>query len=313
VSRPALNSMQLAWLEEIGLDRSMLAHFAVAESPFAEPAAQERGPQRADGPAPQPSVAESAQAPTQTHDTLAAPAATGQGLQPAPAAQVMAALRGGAASPGGRKNQDTAPPAVAPQAPRVRQPIPADWEGLRQHMAECVDCGLQAARSSVVPGGGQTHEPAWMVVGEAPGNRDDREGLPFQGKAGVLLRSMLSSIGIDSEAQVFFTNIVKCRPLGNRPPTPEEIAACKPYLDHQIAQVRPVRILALGTLAAQTLLGRQEGLDELRGAVHGLRDLSGRDIPVVATYHPAALLLRPQHKIDAWRDLNLARSLMRAQ
>jgi len=309
VSRPALNALQLAWLEEIGLDKRMIAHFAVSDSPFGETAPPEGRPA---------SSMPSGRVALQVQESMPAPApgkpstsvGPDQGLRPAPAADVMAALRGGGPAPGGKKGSGPASPASEPQPPRVRPPIPPDWEGLQRHMAECADCGLQAARSSVVPGGGQAHQPAWMVVGEAPGNRDDREGQPFQGKAGVLLRSMLSSIGIDSGSQVYFTNIVKCRPLGNRPPTPEEIAACKPYLDRQIALVRPERILALGTLAAQALLGRQDPLDVLRGEVHGLRDLPGRDIPLVVTYHPAALLLRPQHKIDAWRDLNLARSLM---
>src|SRR3546814_8254779 len=148
-----------------------------------------------------------------------------------------------------------------------------------------------------------------MIIGEAPGDFDDRAGLPFQGKAGVLLQAMLASIVLEADASVFMTNLVKCRPLGNRTPRPDEIAACKPYLQRQIALLKPQRILALGRLAAQAVLEVDAELDALRGQVHQVRSESGQEIPLVATHHPAALLMRPQHKADAWRDLNLARSI----
>ncbi|HEY9572652.1 MAG TPA: uracil-DNA glycosylase, partial [Pusillimonas sp.] len=164
-------------------------------------------------------------------------------------------------------------------------------------------------RSQTVFGSGASHAPQWMLIGEAPGDFDDRAGLPFQGKAGVLLQAMLASIGLEADASVFMTNLVKCRPLGNRTPRPDEIAACKPYLQRQIALLKPQRILALGRLAAQAVLEVDAELDALRGQVHQVRSESGQEIPLVATHHPAALLMRPQHKADAWRDLNLARSI----
>ncbi|WP_246815010.1 uracil-DNA glycosylase [Parapusillimonas granuli] len=122
---------------------------------------------------------------------------------------------------------------------------------------------------------------------------------------------MLAAAGLDGET-AFYTNLVKCRPLGNRPPTPEEVQACMPYLRRQIALAKPRHVLALGGWAAQALLGMEGELDTLRGAVHAIRTETGEEASVVVTYHPAALLLRPQHKADAWRDLSLLRSLVAA-
>jgi DNA polymerase len=147
-----------------------------------------------------------------------------------------------------------------------------------------------------------------MLIGEAPGEQDDRVGLPFQGSAGVLLRAMLETVGVGADASVFMTNLIKCRPLGNRTPRAEEIAACQPYLLRQIELLQPVRILALGRLAAQALLGADADLERLRGKVHVLESETGRQIPLIVTYHPASLLSRPQHKANAWRDLHLALS-----
>ncbi|MGP1614999.1 MAG: uracil-DNA glycosylase, partial [Pollutimonas bauzanensis] len=181
----------------------------------------------------------------------------------------------------------SAPAAAAPQ----------DWEALQAHIASCEVCGLHAGRSQAVFGTGAMQSPEWMVVGEAPGEHDDRVGLPFQGKPGLLLQAMLASIGVLPESAVFFTNLIKCRPLGNRTPK------------RQIALLKPRRILVLGKLAAQALLGSDADLEQLRGRVHHIRSETGQDIALVATYHPASLLLRPQHKADAWQDLNLARSI----
>lgn len=161
-------------------------------------------------------------------------------------------------------------------------------------------------------GMGATQRPAWMIIGEAPGGQDDRVGLPFQGKAGALLQAMLASVGVQADTPVFYTNIVKCRPLGNRTPEAGEIAACMPFLKRQIELLQPQRILALGRLAAQALLGVDAELETLRQKVHHVPDESGGLVPMVATYHPASLLLRSHHKADAWADLNLARSVVGA-
>ncbi len=291
MNAPSLSPLQAAWLQEIGLDKRMLAHFLEEAAPFPEPA-----PAAVLAAAPGPQTA------------ARAPRAADGGLQAAPVAAAMASL--GIGVSGGPRNAKAPAPPPAEARPAPRGPMPHEEQALRVYMTECQDCGLHTARSQVVFGSGHGASPDWMVIGEAPGSRDDREGRPFQGKAGQLLQAMLAAIGIGQDAPVFFTNIVKCRPLGNRPPAAEEIAACQPYLARQIDIVRPARILVLGKLASQLVLGREEELDALRGQIHHLRQGEKGDIPVVVTYHPASLLMRPQHKIDVWHDLNLARTLM---
>lgn len=275
---PQLSTLQKAWLQEIGLDRRMLAYYA--SQPAADPAD-----------AAEPATDEQAR-PGPSGTARAEPAQRPAGLQRA--SRVLA--------------QATPPAAPAPQAPSG-QVVPQDWESLQTHIAQCQSCGLHAGRSHAVFGAGVAQTPDWMIIGEAPGSYDDRAGLPFQGKAGVLLQAMLASIQVTAESPVFMTNLIKCRPLGNRTPKPDEIAACLPYLRRQIALLAPRRILALGALAAQAVLDSTADLEALRGTVHAVASETGQSIPVVATYHPAALLLRPQHKPDAWQDLNLARSL----
>lgn len=274
MNAPVLSRLQAAWLQELGLDKRMLSAWVRDEAALAPPT-----PPASDG------MSE------RTRPIVPAPPPAGD---PVPAGRVAKAQ-----------------PSSAADAPLVPAAIPEDWEGLRQHVSVCVACELHTGRSQAVFGHGATTAPEWMLIGEAPGDQDDRAGLPFQGKAGVLLRAMLASVGVsaDESAPVFYANIVKCRPLGNRPPAAAEIAACRPYLLRQIALLKPVRILTLGRLAAQSVLGQDGDLETLRGQVHHLPGADGKQIPVVATYHPAALLLRPQHKADAWRDLVLARSL----
>lgn len=292
MSAPSLSALQVAWLQELGLDKRMLARFVTDAEPFAAAASV------------QPSVA-------QAQPGIEPAQPSGGGLEAAPVAAALAKLGivVGTLQPA---TPDISKGAVA-QSDNATRPASSDMpdteEALRSYMSDCADCDLHTARSQVVFGNGHSDAPDWMVVGEAPGTRDDKEGMPFQGKAGQLLQAMLISIGIDKDAPVFFTNIVKCRPLGNRPPTREEIAACLPYLRQQIAIVRPARILVLGKLAAQVVLGREEELDALRGQVHHIGSAHETEVPVVVTYHPASLLMRPQHKVDAWHDLNLARSL----
>lgn len=140
-----------------------------------------------------------------------------------------------------------------------------------------------------------------MVIGEAPGAEEDRQGEPFVGRAGQLLNSMLKAIGLARE-QVFIANILKSRPPGNRDPKPEEVRACIPYLFRQIELVNPTLILCVGRIAAQTLLETSEPIGKLRGVVH--RIASNR--PMVVTYHPAYLLRSPGEKRKAWADLVLA-------
>jgi DNA polymerase len=143
-----------------------------------------------------------------------------------------------------------------------------------------------------------------MLVGEGPGAREDETGRPFVGKAGDLLNDILASIDLARE-EVFIANVVKCRPPGNRKPLPEEAAACLPYLERQIALIQPGVLLALGATAAEALLGIRRSLGELRGRVH-----SYHGIPLVVTYHPAALLRNPNWKKPTWDDVRIARQLL---
>lgn len=174
-----------------------------------------------------------------------------------------------------------------------------DWDALEAAGKTCTACRLRAGCTQTVFGVGD-RKAEWMVVGEGPGADEDRQGEPFVGRAGQLLNSMLTAVGLKREA-VYIANIVKCRPPGNRDPAPDEAAACRPFLDRQIALIQPKLILALGRIAAQNLLGTQAPIGRLRGSVH---DLGG--IPVVVTYHPAYLLRSPGEKRKAWVDLQFA-------
>jgi DNA polymerase len=142
-----------------------------------------------------------------------------------------------------------------------------------------------------------------MVIGEAPGADEDRQGEPFVGRAGQLLNSMLRAVGLQRE-QVFIANILKCRPPNNRDPEAGEVAQCLPYLQRQIEFVRPQLLLAVGRIAAQNLLATDTPIGKLRGRVHRF---GAAHTPLVVTYHPAYLLRSPGEKRKAWEDLKLAR------
>lgn len=193
----------------------------------------------------------------------------------------------------------------APPAPESRRPAPAslDWPGLQEAVAGCECCpALVENRSRTVFGVGDQHA-RWMVIGEAPGADEDRQGEPFVGRAGQLLNGMLRAVGFGRE-QVYIANILKCRPPRNRDPAAEEAAACGAFLQRQIELIRPRIILVVGRIAAQSLLATDQPLGKLRGSVHR-HPATGT--PVVVTYHPAYLLRSPQDKRKAWDDLRLAR------
>ena len=178
----------------------------------------------------------------------------------------------------------------------------ADWDELRACVTECTRCALAGSRTNTVFGVGNP-DADWMIIGEAPGAEEDRRGEPFVGRAGKLLDQMLLAIG-QSREKVFIANILKCRPPNNRDPKPDEAAACRDYLEQQIALVRPKIVLAVGRIAAQNLLGSDEPVGRMRGRPH---ELDG--IPLVVTYHPAYLLRSPSQKRKSWSDLCLARRL----
>lgn len=227
--------------------------------------------------------------PPQTQAPVAPPAETASPQPAAAAAQL--------ASP---------PGSLLPISPDL------DWDGLQREVSSCTRCGLCRTRRSTVFGVGHERAP-WMIVGEAPGEQEDREGEPFVGAAGQLLDRMLAALSLSRDpaaAQVFITNTVKCRPPQNRNPLPDELLACAPFLQAQIAQVRPRVLLAMGRFAAQQLLGTEEPIGRLRGRVHSHEADPGFPIPVIVTYHPAYLLRNPADKGKAWSDLCLAQAVI---
>ena len=179
------------------------------------------------------------------------------------------------------------------------------WSQLRAEVTPCRGCDLHRTRTQTVLGVGDANA-RWMVIGEAPGYEEDRIGEPFVGRAGQLLNAMLQAVGL-RRGEVYIANVVKCRPPGNRDPRPEEIACCGGYLHRQISLVSPRMILAMGRIAAQSLLNTAAPLSRLRGRPHPFSDGKVR---VVVTYHPAYLLRSPLQKRRAWEDLVLARSLV---
>jgi len=213
---------------------------------------------------------------------------------------------------------EVAPVAASTAAPVVvnilRSPKPqvpnceALWSALKAEVAQCTKCGLHATRKQGVFGVGDK-QADWMVIGEAPGAEEDRRGEPFVGAAGQLLNAMLKAIGLARES-VYIANILKSRPPGNRDPQPDEVAACFPYLNRQIALIRPKLILAVGRIAVQNLLGTTAPLGRLRGQVHTFGELG---TPLIATYHPAYLLRSPGEKRKAWEDLKFARDFFNRQ
>ena len=199
-----------------------------------------------------------------------------------------------------------APSGIQTSAPALPPASSATWDDLRVQVANCRACGLCAQRKQAVFGVGHEQAP-WLFVGEGPGADEDEYGEPFVGQAGKLLDSMLAAIGCERGREVYIANVVKCRPPGNRTPTPAEAAACAPFLDRQIELIAPKLIVALGKTAATRLLGTEASLASLRGRVHRYRD-----IPVVVTYHPAYLLRSLPEKAKAWEDLVFARRTLAA-
>jgi DNA polymerase len=191
--------------------------------------------------------------------------------------------------------------ASAPEslAEPAEQPVAEmGWVELRSAVVACRACALHETRAQTVFGVGDAAADL-MVIGEAPGAEEDRQGEPFVGRAGQLLDRMLAAIGLKRE-RVYIANILKCRPPGNRDPKPEEAACCEPFLMRQIALVRPRVLLAVGRISAQNLLGTDAPIGRLRGRWF---ELGPGRIPLMVTYHPAYLLRSPEEKAKAWHDL----------
>lgn len=188
-------------------------------------------------------------------------------------------------------------------------PAPVRRRSLRDLEAEaagCTRCRLCETRSTVVFGSGDP-DAELMFVGEGPGAEEDRQGLPFVGAAGQLLTKIIEAIELERE-DVYICNVVKCRPPDNRDPLPDEVAACRSYLEGQIELVAPRVIVALGRVAAQTLLGTDDSLGRMRGTWHRILD-----VPVRVTYHPAAMLYNAGYKRPTWEDMQIVRDRLRGQ
>ena len=178
-------------------------------------------------------------------------------------------------------------------------------EEIAAAVRQCDKCVLCRERANAVPGEGPA-DARLVVVGEGPGATEDQTGRPFVGRAGQLLTEILAAIELPRE-RVFICNVVKCRPPENRKPQQDEIDACVPYLYRQLDLIRPKVILAMGNTAAETLLKTRQSLGSLRGRVHQFRG-----VPLVVTYHPAALLRNPHWKKPTWDDVRIARQLVDA-
>ncbi len=175
---------------------------------------------------------------------------------------------------------------------------------LHEEVTACTLCPLHRGRTHAVPGTGVL-EPVVMVVGEGPGADEDRQGLPFVGRAGRYLDDWLTAIELSRSETVYITNVVKCRPPGNRDPLPQEWGACNGYLKRQIALLQPQALLAVGRVASGVLTGSSEGIGRLRGRVH-----SYEGIPLVTTYHPSGVLRNPAWRRPVWEDLKQLRALL---
>lgn len=259
--------------------------------------------------------------------------AAGEAMAPVSAADAKAALRemlaGGDAAVPGRgtrpgppaRSSDRPPAAAPPAAPvavsarragptaaddRGRADVAAALAALKDEVAVCNRCRLAHGRTQAVFGEGNPLAEL-VVVGEAPGQEEDRTGRPFVGPAGKLLDRLLMSAGFPRR-DVYICNVLKSRPPNNRNPQPDEVAACTPWLRRQLELIRPKVLLAVGKFAAQHLAGSEEGIGRLRGRV-----LSYEGIPLVVSYHPAFLLRSPQWTRTAWQDFQLARKVLDEQ
>lgn len=178
-----------------------------------------------------------------------------------------------------------------------------ELRGLVEGCRSCALCGL--GRTHVVFGEGIADHPLLMVVGEGPGADEDATGRPFVGRSGQYLDAWLSPIGISRTKNAYIANVVKCRPPQNRTPMPDEVSACLPYLERQIALVHPRLILLSGATAAHALLGRPEGVGRLRGQTFQVQG-----VPAVVTYHPSGVLRNPNLRMDVWHDIKRVASLL---
>jgi uracil-DNA glycosylase family 4 len=246
--------------------------------------------------------------PAQVRAALSQPASTPPSAPPTsteeierPQRAARSAPEPAAAAPAGAMRQAEDAPARGASAEEILA-LPV-LDAVREVALGCPRCGLAATRHHVVFGEGAADAEV-MVVGEAPGQEEDRTGRPFVGRAGKLLELLLASVGLPRE-KVYICNVLKCRPPNNRNPMADEVEACSPYLVRQVELIRPRAILALGNFAAHTLLRTDTGISRLRGKVH-----TYRGVPLIPTYHPAALLRSPGWIRPTWEDLQRLRATL---
>lgn len=276
-SAPQYSALQLAWLQELGIEKPWLP----SEQLVAK--------------------------------TISAPVLAAVSNAPGvPAEAVVAAVRPMVTRPSGASSARVAASAAPLSATEAQVDTRAlaagasDMVALADIIRACQACGLCRERQQAVTGEG-VMQPAIMVIGEAPGDYEDRQGRPFVDRPGLMLDNMLFAIQSSRTQNVYVSNIVKCRPPGNRNPKPAELSACKPYLLRQIELVRPFSILAVGR-AAQALLETDESLDKLRQVTHSLL-VAGQKIPLIVSSHPVTLLNHPAEKAAVWQDLLLVKTV----
>lgn len=240
--------------------------------------------------------------PAPVHISPSAPVAPAPAPAPRPAPRPVAAP---ASAPASAPAVSIAPAGLAVGTPmRELTPTHASLEELRASFADCRLCSIAAGRQNLVFGVGNPRAEL-VIVGEAPGADEDRLGDPFVGAAGQLLDKILAAIGFARE-DVYICNILKCRPPNNRDPQPDEVGHCSPFLLQQLALIQPKLLLAVGRIAGKTLLGVESTLSAMRTQTH-----SFRGVPLVVTYHPAALLRNPQWKRGCWQDVQRAAALLK--
>ena len=224
-----------------------------------------------------------------------------------PARGPALALDGGGASGGARTAAGDLAAASAPPAPPAGSPgtapPPETLEEIREDLGECTRCKLHGGRTNLVFGVGSPTADL-VFVGEAPGRDEDRQGIPFVGRAGQLLTRIIAAIGL-SRDEVYIANVIKCRPPNNRNPEPDEVATCEPFLFRQLDVIRPRVVVALGGFAIRTLLRTDDAVSRLRGRVFDYRGAK-----LIPTFHPAFLLRSPERKRDVWEDMKRVRALL---
>ena len=253
----------------------------------AAPPARAGGSLRTSDPAPRPAVVEQAAA-----------AAAG------PAAASVASPPGGTRpTGGGGLVHPVLPDASVATPPAAAEAPTATLEAVREDLGECTRCKLHGGRTNLVFGVGSPTADL-VFVGEAPGRDEDRQGIPFVGRAGQLLTRIIAAIGL-SRDEVYIANVIKCRPPNNRNPEPDEVATCEPFLFRQLDVIRPRVVVALGGFAIRTLLRTDDAVSRLRGRVFDYRGAK-----LVPTFHPAFLLRSPERKRDVWEDMKQVRALL---